>query len=114
MDRAGSAAPLRTHIGKISQEIPQSKNYQEFLSNTENKSQLLKELTAYLTQENTWKNLLGCTTLNIEKDTILISQSEQQSLFTSSQGKPDTRIALNCLESSKPVLVKAKDTDILI
>ena len=28
---------------------------------------------------------MGLTTLNIEKDTVLISQSQQQSLFTSNQ-----------------------------
>ena len=46
--------------------------------------------------------------------TVLISQSQQQSLFTSNQEKANTRIALHCSESSNPVLVKAKDTDILI
>ena len=44
----------------------------------------------------------------------MISQSQQQSLFSSNQEEADTRIALHCSESSKPVLVKAKDTDILI
>ena len=53
-------------------------------------------------------------TLNIEKDTVLMSQSEQQSLFTSKQKEAETRIALHWLESSKPVYVKAKDRDILI
>ena len=73
--RAGSTAALRIHIGEICQEIPQGKNYQEFLSNTENKSQLLKKFTGYLPQENTRKDFMGRTTLNIEKDTVLISQS---------------------------------------
>ena len=112
-DRAGSTAPLRTHVGEMSQEMPQGKNYQEFLSNTKNKSQLLKKFTEYLTHENTQKDL-GRTTFNIEKDTVLISQSQQQSLFTSNQEEADTRIAPHCSESSKPVLVKAKDTDILV
>ena len=57
---------------------------------------------------------MGRTTSNFEKDTVLISQSRQQSLFTSNQEEVDTRIALHCSESSEPVLVKAKDTDILI
>ena len=57
---------------------------------------------------------MGGTSLNIGKDTILISQSQQQSLFTSNQEEGGTRIAINCSESSKPVLVKVKDTDILI
>ena len=57
---------------------------------------------------------MSCTTLNIEKDTVLILQSQQESLFTSNQEETDTRIALHCPESSNPVLVKAKDTDILI
>ena len=74
-DRAGSTAPLRTNIGEISQEMPQGKNYHEFLSNTKNKSQLLKTFTEYLTHENTRKDLMGRTTLNIEKDTVLIPQS---------------------------------------
>ena len=43
-----------------------------------------------------------------------MSQSQQQSLFTSNQEEVDTRIALHCSESSEPVLVEAKDTDILI
>ena len=57
---------------------------------------------------------MGRTPLNIEKDTVLISQSQQQSLFTSNQEEADTRVALHCSESSKPVLVKAEDTDVLI
>ena len=65
--------------------MPQGKNYQEILSNTENKSQLLKKSTEYLTQENTRKDLMGCSTLNIEENTVLTSQSQQQSLFTSNQ-----------------------------
>ena len=71
-DRAGSTAPLRTHIGEISQEMPQGKNYQEFLSSTKKKFQLLKKFTEYLTHENTRKGLMGRTTLNIEKDRALI------------------------------------------
>ena len=65
--------------------MPQGKNYQEILSNTENKSQLLKKSTEYLTQENTRKDLMVCSTLNIEENTVLTSQSQQQSLFTSNQ-----------------------------
>ena len=57
---------------------------------------------------------MGRTTLNIEKDTALISHSQKQSLFSLNQVETDTRIALHCSESSKPVLVKAKDTDILV
>ena len=70
--RTGLTAPLQTHIGEISQEMPQGKNYQEFLSNIKNKSQLLKKFTEYLTHENTRKDLIGRATLNIEKDTVLI------------------------------------------
>ena len=61
---------------------------------------------------------MGRATLSIEKDTVLISQSQQQSLFTSNQEEEeeeaDTRIALHCSESSKRVFVKAKDTDISV
>ena len=65
--------------------MPQGKNYWEFLSNTKNKSQLLKKFTEHLTQENTRKDLMGHVTLNIGKDTVLTSQSQQQSLLTSNQ-----------------------------
>ena len=68
----------------------------------------------YLTQENTWKDLIGRTTLNIEKDTVLVLQSQQESLFTSNQEEANTRTSLHGSKSSIPVLVKAKDTDILI
>ena len=111
LDRAGSPGPFRTHISEISQE---NKSHTPMSSYTENKSQLQKKFTEYLTHESTRKGLIGCTTLNIEKDTVLISQSQQQSLFTSNQKEPDTRIALHCSESSQPVWVKVKDTDILI
>ena len=57
---------------------------------------------------------MGRTTLNIEEDTVFLSQYQQQSLFTSNQEQAGTRMALYCSKSSKPVLVKAKDTDILI
>ena len=57
---------------------------------------------------------MGRTTLNIEKDTVLISQTQKRSLFTSNQVEADTRIGLHCSESSKQVLEKTKDTDILI
>ena len=52
---------------------------------------------------------MGRTILNIEKNTLSISKSEQQSLFTSNQEETDTRIALHSSESSKTVLVKVKD-----
>ena len=48
------------------------------------------------------------------EDTVLISQSQQKIIFTSTQEEADTRIAIHCTECSKPVLVKAKYTDILI
>ena len=63
--------------------MSEGKNYQEFLSNTENKSQSLKKFTEYLTHENTQKDLMGRKTLNIEKDIVLISQTQQQGFFTS-------------------------------
>ena len=53
--------------------MPHRKNCQELLSSTENKSQLLKRFTYYLTQENALKDLMRRATLNIEKDTVLIS-----------------------------------------
>ena len=68
-------ASLQTHISEISQKMPQDKNYQEFLSNTRNKSELLKKVTEYFTHEKIRKDFMGRTTLNIEKDTVLISQS---------------------------------------
>ena len=76
----------------------------------------MKTFTEYLIQENNRKDLMGRATLNIEKYTVLISRSQQQSLFTSNQEeeKADTRIALHCSESSKRVFVKAKDTDISV
>ena len=113
-DRAGPTASLRRHIGEISKKRHQGKNDQEFLSNTKNKSQLLKKFTKYLTHENTRKDLMGRRTLNIEKDRVLTSQSQQESLFTSNQEEAGTSTALHCSQSSKPVLVKAKDTDTLI
>ena len=85
MDRTESTAPLRSHIGELSKEIPQVQDYQQFLSNTENKYRLLKKFTEYLTQENTRKDLMGRTTFTIEKDTVLTSKSEQQSIFTPNQ-----------------------------
>ena len=51
--------------------------------------------------------------MNIGKDRVFLSKCQQQSLFTSNQAE-DTRIALHCSESSKPFLVKAKDTNIWI
>ena len=61
-ERAKTTTPLLSHIGEISQEIPQVK---EFLSNTENKYRLLKKFTEDLTQEHTRKGLVGCATFNI-------------------------------------------------
>ena len=107
-DRAGLTAPLQTYIGEISQKMSQGKNYQKFLSNTKNKSHLLKKFTRYLTIENTRKNLMDRTTFNIEKNTVLISQSQQRNLFTSNQEEADSRIALHCSESSKPRFGKSK------
>ena len=49
--------------------------------------------------------------MNIGKDRVFLSKCQQQSLFTSNQAE-DTRIELHCSESSKPFLVKAKDTNI--
>ena len=43
---------------------------------------------------HTRRDLMGRTTLNIEKDTALISHSQKQSLFSLNQVETDTRIAL--------------------
>ena len=94
--------------------MPQGKNCREFLSNIQNKSQLLKLFIEYLTQENTRKVLMGRAILNIEKDTVLISQSQQQSLFTLNEEEANTRIALHCSERIKAVFVKAKDTVLIL
>ena len=67
---------MRALTGEISQEMSQGKNCQGFLSNTKNKSQMLKKFIIDLTHENAWKDLIGLTTLNIEKDTVLISQTQ--------------------------------------
>ena len=83
LDRAGSTVPLRTYVREISREMFQGKSYQDFLLNTENKSQLLNKFTEYLAQESKRKQLMDRITLNIEKDTVLISQSHKQSHFTS-------------------------------
>ena len=48
---------------------------------------------------------MGRTTLNIEKDTVLISSS----LFKLNQEEADTRAALHCSESTNPVLIKVKE-----
>ena len=53
-------------------------------------------------------------TSNIRKDTVLISQSQQQSLLISNQEEADTMIALHWSESSKTVFVKATDKDISV
>ena len=84
-DKDGSTAPLQTHIGEISQEMPQGKNYQKFLSNFKNKSQLQKNFTEYLTHENIWKDLMGRTTLNIEKDSIDVTISTTKSFYIKSR-----------------------------
>ena len=49
--------------------MPRGKNYREFLSNTKNRSQLLKKFTEHLTQETTRKDH---ATFNIGKDTVFI------------------------------------------
>ena len=56
---------------------------------------------------------MHCTTKNNEKNAILISRSDQQSLNTSNQEEAGTRMALLGSENSQLALVKAKDTDIL-
>ena len=47
--------------------------------------------------------------MNIERDGVLISQSEQQRFFTSNQEDAGTRIALHFSEMSKSVSIKTKD-----
>ena len=52
--------------------------------------------------------VMGRTTLNIEKDTVLISQSQQQSLCTSNQEEADTKIALQCSKLQQASFSKSK------
>lgn len=51
---------------------------------------------------------MHCTTVNNEKNAILISRSDQQSLNTSNQEETGTRIALLGSENSQLALVKGK------
>ena len=77
LDRAGSTIPLRTYIREISREMFQGKSYQDFLLNTENKA-----------QESKRKQLMDRITLNIEKDTVLISQSHNKVILHQIKKKP--------------------------
>ena len=52
--------------------------------------------------------VIGRRTLNIEKDTVLISQSQQQSLCTSNQEEADTKIALQCSKLQQASFSKSK------
>ena len=82
MDRAASTAPLQTDIGEISQEMPQGKMIKSSCQTPKTNLSYWK-ISLNILYMKTQKNLMGHATFNIEKDTVLTSQSQQQSLFTS-------------------------------
>ena len=51
---------------------------------------------------------MGRTTLNIEKDTVLMPQSQQQSLFTSNQEEADNQNSATLLRKQQTSFGKSK------
>ena len=113
-ERQERGSSTRVHMGTNEQRMVNGKDFQNFMHNKENKSELVKRFVDFISQPDTCKNLSVPYLINHRSTTLAISSSGVDTLFECNHEEADTRVVLHAFLSDGPVIIKAKDTDVLI
>ena len=94
--------------------MPTGKDWEAFLCNPENKTELIKFLVKYYKTDSMRLNLSLPLIITEEMNTWLITQSDISQLESSNHYEADTRLVFHATKCMEPVIIRATDTDILI
>jgi len=98
----------RVHLGSNDQQMMGSKDFQQFLHNKESKDELIKRFNDFIEHSEVRNHLKVPLTINHRNITKRITRDDVDTR------EADTRVVLHAFNSESPVIVKAKDTNILI
>ena len=101
-------------MGENAQIIPQSKVYQKYLENTENKAELIDRFTQYIQQDHVRTKLTGNVIFNSRNLTYIINSCELVTLFTSNHEEADRKTVYYCSSFKKTCTVKVKDNNLIL
>ena len=100
----------RTH----EKSMPRGKDWDLFLNNSENKTELIQFLVNYFKTDSVRIKLTIPLTVTEEENTWLITQMSIEKLESCNHHEADTRLVLHASQSKYPVIIRATDTDVLI
>ena len=112
--RCRAANTRKVVIGGPDQAMPKPRDWASFLSDGDNKTELIRFISEYCKSDKVRRKLKVPLTITAEDKTYLIESTGVQELSTCNHHEADTRIILHAVNTSDPVIVIASDTDILI
>jgi hypothetical protein len=104
----------RIHITSSEKRMPKGKDWDSFLRNSENKTELIRFLVSYYKTDAVRSKLNIPLTVTEEEKTWLITRVKIEQLESCNHHEADTRLILQASKSNDPVVVLATDTDVLI
>ena len=104
----------RTRITSSEQDMPKGKDWDSFLRNSENKTELMRFLVDYYKTDAVRSKLKVPLTVTEEDNTWLITQLKIEMLDSCNHHEADTRLILHASKSTDPVIVRATDTDVFV
>ena len=103
-----------THITSPEQSMPKGKDWDSFLQNAENKTELIRFLVHYFKTDSVRSKLKIPLTVREEENTWLITQTNIEKLESCNHDEADTRLVLHASQSTGPVIIRATDTNVVI
>uniref|UniRef100_UPI00358E375C uncharacterized protein n=1 Tax=Myxine glutinosa TaxID=7769 RepID=UPI00358E375C len=94
--------------------MPRGKDWDAFLHNAENKTELIKFMVTYFKSDSVRSKLRIPLTVTEEQNTWLITQTKFEQLESCNHHEADTRLVLHASKCEGSVVIKASDTDVLI
>ena len=104
----------RVHLGSNDQRMMGSKDFQRFMHNKENKDELIKRFNDFAEHPEARSHLKVPFTINHRNITKKITRDDVDVTVECNHEEADARVVLHAFSSEGPVMVKAKDTDVLI
>ena len=112
-NRAGDPGP-RTYITGFHQKMPQGQRWLQLLNNGDNKNELISLFVKFLISPERRRELKIPFTITEGEKTWKINEADFESSFLCNHEEADSRIVLHASQSTKNVVVVAKDTDVLV
>ena len=96
----------RTHITSSEQSMPKKKDWDSFLRNSENKTEMIRFLVNYYKTDVVRSKLKIPLIVTEEENTCLITNVKVEMLDSSNHHEADTRLILQASKSKDPVIVR--------